>query len=114
MSDREVMSNLAIEQAPAPAALRQRIESAVSPEGRRVLDLRYEPQHGVLMIGCLGVPCWMQPVPDGSPAWVFGCPWWHSLLAESPLFEATLLTELGKVKLHVDGMLEKLDPSKVN
>jgi hypothetical protein len=98
----------------AAAALWHRIENLLSPVALRVLELRYEPQHGALIIGCVGIPCWLQPAPDGSETWAFGCPWWRTLLREDSLFESVLLTEVGNVKMHVDGMLEKLDLSKVN
>jgi hypothetical protein len=93
--------------------LRQRAATLLTPEAERVLNLRFEPEHSALVIGCLSVPCWLQLAPDGS-AWAFGCPWWRTLIVEDKLFEACVLTEVGKVKMHIDGMLEKLDPSKVN
>ncbi|MFB3814007.1 MAG: hypothetical protein ACE14L_07830 [Terriglobales bacterium] len=95
------------------AVLRQRVNTSLTPEAQRVLDMRYEPQIGGLVIGCLPVPCWLQLALDGS-VWAFGCPWWRTLIPEDHLFEARVLTEVGKVKMHIDGMLEKLDPSKVN
>jgi hypothetical protein len=96
------------------AMLRQRINTLLSPQAQRVLETTLRPSDGVLLIGCLGVPCWLQLSPDGSRLWQFGCPWWRTLITEDPLFEARVLTEVGKVKLHIDGMLEKLDPKKMN
>jgi hypothetical protein len=96
------------------AMLRQRMAALLSPEAQRVLDLHIEAQHEALVIGCLGVPCWLEREPDGASVWQFGCPWWRSLIPEDGMFEVRVLAEVGKVKLHIDGMLEKLDPAKLN
>ena len=96
------------------SVLRQRVNTLLSPEAQHVLDVRYHPEHTALVIGCLGVPCWLQLAPQGSGFWAFGCPWWQSLISEDNLFEARVLAEVAKVKMQMDGMLEKLDPAKVN
>jgi len=98
----------------AASALRERVEGLLSEAVRRVLDLRYEAERPAVLIGCLSAPCWIERAPDGSPVWQFGCPWWHSILPEDGLFESRLLAEVGKVKMHIDGMLAKLDPAKMN
>jgi hypothetical protein len=115
MSQSEIIVNAANQevQPHTEVMLRQRAATLLTPEAMRVLDLRFEPEHGVLIISCLGVPCWLQLAPDGS-AWAFGCPWWRTLIVEDKFFEARVLTEVGKVKMHIDGMLEKLDPAKLN
>ncbi len=94
--------------------LRQRVAMLLSPEAQKVLDVRYDPAHSALLIGCLGVPCWLQLAPDGAHVWQFGCPWWQTPIHEDKLFEARVLAEVGKLKMKIEGMLEKLDPSKLN
>ena len=96
------------------SVLRQRTGTLLSPEAQHVLDLRYHPEHNALVIGCLGVPCWLQLAPEGSGVWAFGCPWWQSLISEDNLFETRVLAEVAKAKMHMDGMLEKMDLSRVN
>jgi len=94
--------------------LRQRVGAMLTPAAQRVLELRYEAEPDALVIGCLPLPCWLQLAPDGSQVWAFSCPWWRSLILEDNQFEARVLTEVAKVKMHIDGMLEKLDPTKLN
>jgi hypothetical protein len=116
MSERETTAEVVDQQAPqhAEGILRQRISTLLTAEAQRVLELRYHPEHRALVIGCLGTPCWLQLAPDGSGYWAFGCPWWQMLILEDGQFEAHVLTAVGKVKMHIDGMLEKVDPTKVN
>ena len=116
MSELEMMINSAEQQVSqhTESMLRQRVSTVLSENAQRVLDISYQPEHGILVIGCLGVPCWLRLAPDGAHVWQFGCPWWQSVIPEDSLFEARVLTEVGKVKMHVDGMLEKLDPTKLN
>jgi hypothetical protein len=116
MAERETTFEVVDQQAQqhAESILRQRIGTLLTAEAQHVLELRYHPEHRALVIGCLGVPCWLQLAPEGSGLWAFGCPWWQVLISEDKLFEARVLTEVGKVKMHLDGMLEKLDPTKVN
>ncbi len=96
------------------AQLRQRVAALLSPEVQRLLDLRFHEKPAAVVIACLGVPCSVEAAPDGAPVWQFACPWWHSIVPEDQLFESRLLAEIGKAKLHVDGMLAKLDPAKMN
>ncbi len=96
------------------AMLRERVATLLSPEVQHVLDLRLEPEHNAVVIGCLGVPCWIERAPDGASVWQFGCPWWRTLIPEDGMFEQRVLALVGRVKLHIDGMLEKLDPAKLN
>jgi hypothetical protein len=96
------------------AMLRQRVATLLSEPAQRVLDLRFDTERTVVIIGCLGVPCWIERAPDGGNFWQFGCPWWRSIVPEDKLFESRLLAEVGRVKLHVDGILEKLDPKQMN
>jgi hypothetical protein len=96
-----------------PVNLRQHVAALLSPAAQRVLDLRYQEMPPAVIIACLGVPCAMVPTPDRT-MWQFACPWWQTLLPEDSLFEARLLTEVGKVKQHVDGMLQNVDLSRVN
>jgi hypothetical protein len=115
MSEQQKMIEVVDQQAQqhAEGILRQRIGTLLTAEAQRVLELHYHPEHRALVIGCLDVPCWLQLAPDGSGFWAFGCPWWQVLISEE-LFEARVLIEVGKVKMHIDGVLEKLDPARVN
>ena len=98
----------------AEGILRQQVGTLLTEPVQRVLNLHYEAERRAVLIGCLGAPCWIERAPDGSPVWQFGCPWWHSILPEDKLFESRLLAEVGRVKQHIDGMLAKLDPTKMN
>ncbi len=115
MSELEVMIDEATQQVQQheEGLLRQRVATLLTPEAQRVLELSYAPDNSVLLIGCLGMPCWLRFVADRG-VWQFGCPWWQSMVPEDKLFEARLLTEVGKAKMALDGMGEKIDPKKVN
>ncbi len=116
MSELETMIEQAGQEVMAhtQSVLQEKAAVLFSPEAQRVLELRYAPEHNALVIGCLPVPCWLHSLDDGSGNWIFGCPWSRTVLNEDEWFEERVLMEVGKVKLHLDGMLEKIDPMKVN
>ena len=93
--------------------LRQHMNALLSPAAQHVLDLRYQEIPPAVIIGCLGMPVAIVPTPDHT-LWQFACPWWQTLLPEGPRFEAALLTEIGKVKQYLEGMLQNVDLSRVN
>ena len=96
-----------------PINVRQHINALLSPAAQHVLDLRYLDQEPAVLINCLGVTCGLAATPDAG-LWQFACPWWQTLIPESALFEQRLLTEVGKVQQHIEGMLQHVDLSKVN
>jgi hypothetical protein len=98
----------------AEAVLRQRMGTLLSPEALRVLELRYEPHHGTLVVGCVGAPCWLQLAPEGSGVWAFGCPWWRTLIPEDRWFETRVLAEVGKANMRIEGTEQNRETSWVN
>lgn len=96
-----------------PVNLRQHISALLSPVAQRVLDLRYMDEPPAVLINCLGVACGLQPTPERG-LWLFLSPWWQSLIPEDAWFEQRLLTEVGKVQQHIQGMLQNLDLSKMH
>ncbi|MFB3916290.1 MAG: hypothetical protein ACE14M_06150 [Terriglobales bacterium] len=96
-----------------PIHVRQHISALLSPVVQRVLDLRYIDEPPAVLINCLGVACGLRPTPERG-LWLFVSPWWQSLIPEDARFEQRLLTEVGKVQQHIQGMLQNLDLSKVN
>jgi len=96
-----------------PINVRQHINALLSPAAQHVLDLRYLDKEPAVLINCLGVTCGLAPMPEGG-LWQFASPWWQTLIPESSQFEQRVLTEVGKVQQHIEGMLQHVDLSKVN